>query len=210
MALDSQSMALDNQLLTLDDIADVRAYERQRPEFREQIIQLKKIRRVPVGPVITFVFENRDTIRFQVQEMARAEKLFTDDAIQEELDTYNPLIPEPGELSATMFIELTTRDEMEHWLPRLVGIECAARLVIGEEPDAVVITADVDPAHASQLTRDEVTASVHYVGFSLDSAQIARFRVEPVRLGVAHPEYAHETLLSEETKKSLLEDLSGM
>ena len=210
MALDNQSLVLDNKLLTLDDIADVRAYERQRPDFREQIIQLKKIRRVPVGPVITFVFENRDTIRFQVQEMARAEKLFTDEAIQEELDTYNPLIPEPGELSATMFIELTTRDEVEHWLPRLVGIERASRLVIGEEPDAVVVPADVDPAHASQLTRDEVTASVHYVGFSLDSAQIARFRVEPVRLGVAHPDYAHETLLSDETKKSLLEDLSGM
>ena len=203
-------MALNNQLLTLDDIADVRAYERHRTDVRERIIQLKKIRRVPVGPVVTFVFENRDTIRFQVQEMARAEKLYTDQAIQEELDTYNPLIPEPGELSATMFIELTTRDEMEHWLPRLVGIERSARLVIGEGANRVYIPADVDPAHASQLTRDEVTASVHYVGFSLDPAQIARFRVEPVTLGIAHPEYTHQTLLSDEAKKSLLEDLSEM
>lgn len=203
-------MAVGNQLLTLDDIADVRAYERERAEYRERIIQLKKIRRVPVGPIVTFVFENRETIRFQIQEMARAEKLFTDESIQEELDTYNPLIPEPGQLSATMFIELTSRDEMEYWLPRLVGIERAPRLVIGDGPDAVVVSADVDPSHASQLTRDEVTAAVHYVGFSLDPEQVARFRAEAVRLGVAHPEYNEQTLLSEETKKSLLGDLFGL
>jgi hypothetical protein len=203
-------MAVGNQLLTLDDIADVRAYERERTEYRERIIQLKKIRRVPVGPIVTFVFENRDTIRFQVQEMARAEKLYTDEAIQEELNAYNPLIPEPGQLSATMFIELISRDEMEYWLPRLVGVERTPRLLIGEGPDAVVVPADVDASHASQLTRDEVTASVHYVGFSLDPEQVGRFRKEGVRLGVAHPEYNEQTLLSEETKKSLLGDLFGL
>jgi len=202
-------MAAGNQLLTLDDIADTRAYERERAEFRERIIQLKRVRRVPVGPIITFVFENRETIRFQIQEMARAEKLYTDEAIQEELNTYNPLIPEPGQLSATMFVELTSRDEMEYWLPRLVGIERAPRLIIGEGPDSVVVSAEVDPSHASQLTRDQVTASVHYVGFSLGRPQVARFRAEPVRLAVAHLEYKEEALLSEETKKSLLGDLFG-
>jgi hypothetical protein len=198
-----------NAPLTLDDIADARAYERERAEFRERIIQLKKVRRVPVGPIVTFVFENRDTIRFQIQEMARAEKLYSDEAIQEELDTYNPLIPGPGELSATMFIELTSKDQLENWLPRLVGIERAPRLIIGEGGGAEIVPANVDLAHAAQLTREEVTASVHYVGFSLDPGQVARFRAEPVKLGIDHPEYKEETPLSEQTKKSLLTDLMG-
>src|SRR5437763_2455461 len=127
--------------LTLDDIADLRAYERERDAFRARIIDLKKRRRVAVGPFVTLVFENRDTIRFQIQEMARAERILTDDGIQTELDVYNPLIPEAGSLSATMFIELTSKDELMEWLPKLVGIERAGELRIGDDvvharPDA--------------------------------------------------------------------------
>ena len=82
--------------LALDDIADLRAYERERIEFRQEIIALKKRRRIHVGPHLTLLFENRQTIRFQIQEMARAEKILSDEGIQTELDIYNPLIPEPG------------------------------------------------------------------------------------------------------------------
>src|SRR3954469_2135638 len=117
--------------LTLDDITDRRAYERERDEFRRHVIALKKTRRIAVGPFVSIVFENRDTIRFQIQEMARAEKILSDDAIQGELDIYNPLIPEPGSLAATMFIELTSKDELMEWLPKLVGIESAVELRIG-------------------------------------------------------------------------------
>lgn len=196
--------------LTLEDIADARAYERERAAFRQRIIELKKLRRVAVGPIVSFVFENRETIRFQIQEMARAEKLYTDEAIQAELDTYNPLIPAPGQLSATMFLELTTRQELEEWLPRLVGIEKAPRLLIGGEGAAgEVVQAVVDEAHAAQLTRQEVTASVHYVRFELAPEQVERFRREPVKLALDHPEYKEETLLQEATKASLLEDLTG-
>ena len=88
--------------LTLDDISDLRAYERERAEFRRHVIELKKRRRVHVGPIVTMVFENRDTIRFQIQEMARVERLITDEAIEHELDIYNPLIPEPGRLCASL------------------------------------------------------------------------------------------------------------
>ena len=80
--------------LALDDIADARAYERERAQFRDRVNALKKKRRVAVGPFVTLVFENRDTIRFQIQEMARVEKLYSDEAILHELDTYNPLIPD--------------------------------------------------------------------------------------------------------------------
>jgi len=109
--------------LTLDDIADLRAYERERDEFRARIIELKRTRRVSVGPVLTLVFENRDTIRFQIQEMARAERILTDAGIQAELDIYNALLPDRGQLSATLFIELTDDQSMRQWLPRLVGVE---------------------------------------------------------------------------------------
>jgi len=117
--------------LTLADISDLRAYEREREALRARIIELKRARRVPVGPVVTAVFENRETIRFQVQEMVRAERMLTDEAVQAELDTYNPLIPGPGQLSATLFVELTTKAELEEWLPKLVGVERAVELRVG-------------------------------------------------------------------------------
>jgi hypothetical protein len=195
-----------NSALTLDDIADGRAYEREREAFRARIIELKKIRRVHVGPVVAIVFENRETIRFQVQEMARAERLMTDAAIQTELDTYNPLIPAAYQLSATLFIELTSRDEMEEWLPRLVGIERSLQLrLAGGE----VVHNVVEAQHATQLTREEITAAVHYVRFELDSGEVDRFREAPVVLAVDHREYQARATLPEATRASLLADLLG-
>ncbi|MER3452717.1 MAG: DUF3501 domain-containing protein [Acidimicrobiia bacterium] len=189
--------------LTLADIADIRAYERERDAFRAHVIELKKRRRVGVGPIVTFVFENRDTIRFQIQEMARVERLFTDEQIMTELDIYNPLIPEPGMLSATMFIELTTQQELREWLPRLVGIERAAELRVGGD----TIPCEVEEQHAGQLTREDVTASVHYVRWRLTPAQIDAFEAGPVTLAVVHPAYTHETVLSDVTRAELLTDL---
>jgi hypothetical protein len=168
---------------------------------------LKKRRRVAVGPFVSFVFENRDTIRFQIQEMARAERILTDEGIQVELDIYNPLIPEPGQLSATMFIELTSKQELETWLPKLVGIERAVELRIGE---SVTVRAIPEAGHASQLTREEITASVHYVQFALTPEQIAAFADAPkVALAIDHPDYREVTELSEETRAELLFDLRG-
>jgi hypothetical protein len=201
--------AVRNAPLQLDDIADFRAYEREREDFRARIIALKRLRRVAVGPVVSLVFENRDTIRFQVQEMARAERLLSDAAIQTELDTYNAVIPAPGHLSATLFIELTSRAEMEEWLPQLVGIERSAQLRIGDGAASVVVGAEVDESHAAQLTRDEVTPAVHYVRFALVPGQVAAFATEPVELAIDHPRYRHRTALSEPTRASLLEDLLG-
>src|SRR4051794_30744006 len=109
--------------LTLDDISDLRAYEREREAFTDHVIGVKRRRRIPLGPLVTLVFENRETIRFQIQEMARIEKLISDEAIEAELRAYNPLIPEPGTLSATLFVELTSDELLREWLPKLVGIE---------------------------------------------------------------------------------------
>jgi hypothetical protein len=192
--------------LTLDDIADLRAYERERDEFRNRIIELKRHRRVGVGPIVTLVFENRDTIRFQVQEMARAERLISDEQIQTELDVYNPLIPEPGQLSATLFVELTSKAELVEWLPKLVGIERSVELRIGDD---VVVRCVPEESHAEQLTREEITASVHYVRFELAPEHIDRFAGGSVTLAVAHPMYTYATSVSEATKATLLQDLHG-
>jgi hypothetical protein len=193
--------------LTIEDINDLRAYEREREEFRARVIALKKLRRIHVGPIVTLVFENRDTIRFQIQEMARVERLITDEAIELELRVYNPLIPEPGALAATLFIELTDKDALMDWLPRLVGIETHVELRLGDGADADVVRCEVDPEHEARLTRETITASVHYVHFTLTPDQVEAFERGPVSLAVTHPEYEHATVLSDETRAALLVDL---
>ena len=195
--------------LTLDDITDLRAYERERAEFRTHVIALKKRRRVHVGPVVTLLFENRDTIRFQIQEMAWVEKLISDEAIETELAIYNPLIPDAGSLAATLFIELTTEDELRMWLHRLVGIETEIELRLGSGDDAIVVRCVVDADHAKQLTRDEITASVHYVHWQLTPDQVEAFARGPVQLAVTHPNYQHAVELSDDTRAELLADLRG-
>jgi hypothetical protein len=193
--------------LTLDDIADLRAYERERADYRERIIALKKTRRIGVGPIITLMFENRETMRFQIQEMARAEKILSDEAIQHEVDTYNALIPEPGQLSATLFLELTTKMELLEWLPKMVGVERSVELVIGQGDGALVVPCIPEESHEEQLTRPDVTASVHYIRFELSPTEIDAFAAGPVALRVNHDQYLESTVLAEATVASLLEDL---
>ena len=190
--------------LTLTDIADVRAYEREREEFRTHVIALKRRRRVHVGLFVTFLFENRDTIRFQIQEMARVEKLTTDDDIQVELDTYNPIIPDVGQVCATMFIELTTDEQMREWLTKLAGVENAVRLVLS---DSTEIPAIIDEQHSEGLTRDHVTAAVHYLRWEFSPEQVAAFAAGAVQLRIDHPEYLEVVELSDATHAELLDDL---
>ncbi|MDP2292579.1 MAG: DUF3501 family protein [Actinomycetota bacterium] len=198
------STGASSRRLTLSDIADARAYERERDALRSQVIELKRRRRVEVGTVVTLTFENRDTMRYQIQEMARVERIFTDEAIQEELDVYNPLIPEPGHLCATLFIELTTDEQMREWLPKLVGIEQSVLLRL---PDGSEVRCLVDPQHASQLTRDHVTAAVHYVTFALTAEQVAAFTDGTV-LAIDHPAYLEAVELAPHTIAELRRDLS--
>jgi Protein of unknown function (DUF3501) len=152
--------------------------------------------------------------------MARAEKMVSDEQIQKELDVYNALIPEPGELSATLFIELTGEEALRDWLPRLVGIERAVLLRLpGEDPGAEsagivdgltgqhVVRARPDAAHDEALTRPDITASVHYIRFALDPVEVERFAAGPVTLGVDHPAYRAETVLPDEVRAELLTDL---
>ena len=197
--------------LQLSDIADLRAYEKERDGFRASIIALKAIRRVSVGPIVSLVFENSQTVRFQVQEMARAERILSEERIQEELDTYNPLVPEPGELCATMFIELTTEDELRNWLPKLAGIERCVQLQFGVpgsgEPE--IVQGEIEDAHSEQLTREGVTAAVNYLTFRFENAQVARFADGPVQVAIRHPEYEYLTALTDDARFELSRDLTS-
>jgi len=190
--------------LTLDDIADARAYERERADFRSRVIEVKRKRRVHVGTVITLMFENRDTVRLQIQEMARVEKLLTDDAVQTELDIYNSLIPEPGQLCATLFIELTSDEQMREWLSRLVGIERSFLLHLA---DGSEVRCTPEAQHEEQLTRQDATAAVHYLAWEFTPDQVATLASGPVLLVCDHAAYLEEIALSGETVAELLADL---
>src|SRR5438067_456456 len=109
--------------LTVQDLLPADEYERRRNDFRKRIIELKEDRRIAVGDLVTLVFENRDTILFQIQEMIRAEHIVAAERIREEVETYNEQIPGPGQLSATLFIEITDSTSVKQTLNRFQGID---------------------------------------------------------------------------------------
>ena len=116
--------------LTQLDVLPYEEYERQRDALRSEIIALKQRRRISVGPLITLVFENHDTLRFQVQEMIRVERIVDPAKVQDELDVYNALLPSQGELSATLLIEITEETEMKEWLDRFMGLDHGEKVAI--------------------------------------------------------------------------------
>ncbi len=193
--------------LRLDDIVDQRAYEREREAFRSHVIALKKQRRIPVGIFQTLLFENRDTIRFQIQEMARVEKINTDEGILAELRAYNPLISRPGRLCATLFIELTADEQLREWLPKLVGIEKTYEIHLGDADAPEIIKAEVDPGHDASLTREEITASVHYLRWPFTPEQAAALAEGPARVVCTHRAYLEVAELSDINRASLANDL---
>lgn len=114
--------------LTQHDLISSDEYERQREAYRQTIINLKHRRRIGIGEKITMVFENRDTVRFQIQEMIRAERIVDQKKVQDELDVYNALLPGAGELSATLLIELTEAETMKPWLDLFMGLDHGQKL----------------------------------------------------------------------------------
>jgi hypothetical protein len=192
--------------LTLDDVLELRAYERVRDDYRARVITRKRNRRVGLGPIMTLVFECLDTVRFQVQEMARAEKIISDEAMQVELDIYNRLLPGDRELSATLFIELMSDDALRDWLPRLVGIERQ----IGISVDGDVVLSSPEALHAAALTRETVTPAVHYLRFGFTEDQVAAFGdAAEVAVTSSHPAYEARTILPPAVREELLGDLLG-
>jgi hypothetical protein len=192
--------------LTLDDILDLRAYEKVRAEEKARIIELKRKRRIEMGTILTVMFECRDTMWYQIQEMLRAERVMTDDGVVEELKAYNPLIPEPGQLCATIFIEITSDAAMREWLPKLVGIEKAIVLKLSDGREIRPVT---DEQHDAALTREDVTAAVHYVRYELSPDEVSAFGQGPVQLVCTHANYLEAVELAPHTVAKLAADLAG-
>ena len=197
-------MMTTSRKLQLTDILDLRAYERVRDERREEIIEIKRRRRVHLGTVVTLMFENRATMQSQIHEMMRAEKVVRDEQILEELHAYNPLIPEAGQLSATLFIELTTPEQMLEWLPKLVNIESS---ILFKLSDGSTVTAITEEGHAETLTRDNVTAAVHYIRFEFTPQQVEAFATGDVEILCVHPAYIEVANLPQFVIDELLTDL---
>jgi hypothetical protein len=187
--------------LTADDIPELRAYNKERDDLRRRIIALKARRRVRVGPLVSLVFENTETVRWQIAEMVRAERISTEEGVATEVKIYNDLIPEPGELSATMFIELTSEGELREWLPRLVGIHESVVFVLADGSTV----RGFDP-ESERLTREEITPAVHFLKFRFTPQQIEAFTTGPVRLVVDHPQYDHSIELGDEQRAELAAD----
>jgi len=171
--------------LTRDDLLSLEEYAEQRSEFRARVMQHKKNRQVHLGEHVTLYFENRLTMQYQIQEMLRIEKIFEKDAIQEELDAYNPLIPDANNLKATFMVEYEDVEERKGALAKLIGIEDKVWVQV-KGFDKVYAIADED------LERDnaEKTSSVHFMRFALTDDMVTAARGgEDLAIGVDHANY---------------------
>jgi hypothetical protein len=190
--------------LALDDLIDIESYELVRHGYRARIIAHKAERRVSVGDRISVVFEDRETLRYQVLEMARVERIRDPARVQYELDVYNELMPGSGELSATLFVEIPELSRIREELDRLVGIHEHLWLVLGDDDDEQLLPASFDER---QLEEERISA-VHYVRFSLAPPVVERLaRGDLLRLRIDHPNYRAEGEVRPEARESLLRDL---
>lgn len=188
--------------VALDDIMGLDAYEKVRKEFRHRIIELKKKRRVAVGKQVSLVFENRDTVIFQIQEMLRAERITDLEKIREEIETYNDLIPQPGELSATLFLEIEDQDHLRQELLKFLGIDEAVFLKVGGR--------SIHARFEEGRSKEDKISAVQYVKFPMDQEAIAGFfRGEGAELAIDHPNYQVRVPIEPETRASLTDDLAA-
>ena len=184
-----------------NELLDLGAYEEIRERFRARVIEEKKSRRVPLGDHMTVLFENRDTVLFQIQEMLRTERITQEKAVLHELETYNTLVPADGELSVTVFVEYADKEERDRALEALAGVE--ERFYVS-----------VNGTRASgrpemRGDRTDRTTAVQYVKFPLGAELAAAAKKDDadLRLGVGHPEYSAETPLAGALLASLKDEL---
>jgi hypothetical protein len=189
--------------LTAADLLSLEQYHKDRPRLRAEVLAHKRDRQAPLGPHLTLYFEDRLTMRYQVQEMLRAERIFESEGIAEELAAYNPLIPDGTNLKATMMLEYPDVAERRAALERLRNVENAVYLEVGTL-GRVFAYADED-LERSDATK---TAAVHFLRFELDAAMRAALKAgAPLKLGVDHEAYRHELDAPTATRASLASDL---
>ena len=192
--------------LELSDVKNIYEYEKVREEMCRRIIDLKRRRRVQVGQYLCFVFENRETALFQIQEMCRVERIVDEAKIREEVEVYNDLIPGENELSATLLIEIEDRAEIQPVLDRLMGIDAGEHVWIQVGKD-YAIPAQFEPGH-SDADRGKLSA-VHFIRFAFPPGAIEAFKKQDAYLVVDHPGEKARTRIPDEVKTSLFEDFTS-
>ncbi len=190
--------------LSHEDLYSLEEYSRLRPEFRQKVMAHKKNRRLPIGPNAALYFEDSLTMQYQVQEMLRIERIFEHEGIQDELDVYNPLIPDGSNWKATFMMEYDDPEERKKALAGLVGVE-----------NSIWVRVDgfdkVHPIANEDLERstEDKTASVHFMRFELSDAMVSAIKQgASVSAGIDHANYQHETVVPAEVLGSLTQDLN--
>jgi hypothetical protein len=189
--------------LKRSDLMSLEQYAERRNEFRRKVIAHKKHRRVGIGPHLNLYFEDRLTIQYQIQEMLRIEKIFESAGIEEELEAYNPLIPDGQNLKATAMLEYQDVEERKRQLALLRGIENLVYIqVAGFEPVYAIANEDLERSNA------EKTSAVHFMRFELEPEMIAALRDgAALKMGSNHDLYRYSTEIGPESRKALLTDL---
>ena len=192
--------------MKLEDVKDLVAYEKVREEYRRRIIELKKRRRVELGDNVSLVFENTETALSQVQEMVRTERIVDPQAIEFEIGVYNAMIPAPGSLSATLFIEITQEADIRKELDRFIGLDQPGVLFFALEK-----TGKVSAVFEGGHSKADRIAAVQYVSFPFRPDQIEEFRggTGDVTLVVQHPRYQAQTALAPEARTELARDFDS-
>ncbi len=188
------------------DVTDLIEYEKVRDEMRRRLIALKRPRRIPVGDRLTFLFENRETVLFQIQEMIRTERMVDEEKIHEEIEINNELIPDERELSATMFIEVDEPGRIREVLNRFHGID-RGNVVYFRIDERFKVLGIFEGGRSKE---DKISA-VHYVKFPFsEPARDAFLDVRvPVELVVDHPRYKERVKIDGEARQRLIEDLTA-
>lgn len=187
------------------DLLSLEEYERVRQEFRQRIIRLKEHRRISVGDLVSLVFENRDTLLFQIQEMIRAEHIVNPERMREEVEVYNQQIPGPAQLSATLLIEITDPAQVKPVLDRFHGIDRGQTIGLRVGPHLVY--AEMEEGRSKE---DKISA-VHYLRFQIPDvvkSQMHDLRV-PIEILIDHPGYKARAPVPNDMRLALLEDLNS-
>jgi hypothetical protein len=194
---------MNMEKLSRENLMSLENYAEQRPEFRARVLDHKKYRRVAIGDNLALYFEDRLTIQYQVQEMLRIEKIFEADGINEELEAYNPLIPDGSNLKCTAMLEFGDVAVRKERLAQLVGIENLVWLQV-EGCDKVYAIANED----LERSTEEKTSAVHFMRFELDSGMIAALGAgAELAFGTDHAGYPYHARVDPEVRNSLLNDL---
>ena len=189
-------------MIQLQDLQNIFEYEKVRDDVRREIIQYKKSRRISLGPYILIIFENFRTLHFQIQEMMRAERMVSDEQIQDECDIYNSIMPSGSDLSATLFIEITSVQNIRSVLNDFIGMTEGEHLWLGMGKEKIYAQFEAG------REEDDKISSVHYIRFPFSSSQIKFFQeAENAYMEISFKEYQFRTELSPQVLTSLRADI---